>query len=259
MTGLAPVCHLNSGKGNARDILEAFARGCGGTVTTVLEPIRGRPAVFWGVDPVTLPLWQAVTELRHPFIYVDNEYIRGRDGVKRYRVTLGGTQHSGLGASDGVRWRTLGLSLESWHSDGRHVLIACHTDWWHKRHGYGSAEGFARMAVGELARHTDRTVMIRQKPIHGRKEPPLSEQLKDCWAVVTHGSMVAAEALLAGVPAFALAGRAFETVAKRKLSEIEDPLRVDDRERWASVLADNQWTLAEIRDGTCWRSLGADA
>ena len=28
-----------------------------------------------------------------------------------------------------------------------------------------------------------------------------------------------------------------------------------DRERWARVLAANQWTVEEMRSGVCWREL----
>jgi hypothetical protein len=44
-------------------------------------------------------------------------------------------------------------------------------------------------------------------------------------------------------------------MASADLSEIEAPRRPEDRERWAGVLADNQWSVPEIRNGTAWKAL----
>jgi hypothetical protein len=39
------------------------------------------------------------------------------------------------------------------------------------------------------------------------------------------------------------------------LSSIERPRKPDNREQMAWVLADNQWTLEEIRRGIAWQKL----
>lgn len=251
---MKPLAYLNLQKGNAKAMMEAFAEGSGAEITTKLEFQPGREAVFWGVDRLTLPLWRKVQETRTPFWYVDNGYFRSRySGGDHYRVTRNAMQCKGDGTSDGARWRALDIALQPWRADGRHILIACQSDFWHERHGHGSAAGFAERVRKEM--HTKRPIIVRGKPIGGHVEPPLDVHLKDCWAVVTHSSMAAAEALLAGVPAFVLAPSAMVSVTLDDLSLIEFPACPSDRERWASVLADNQWRLSEIKAGVAWKAL----
>lgn len=253
---MRPLCYLNTGKGNAASMIGAFAQGSGAEVTKDLAFQPGREAVFWGVDRATLPVWDKVIETRTPYVYVDNGYFASKwTGGDYYRITRNAEQCDGVGESDGKRWRELGISIKPWRRTGSHILIACQSDFWHERHGDGSALAFAHRVVKELERHTDRRVIVRAKPIAGNKEPPLGEHFRDCWAVVTHSSIVALQAILEGIPAFVLAPSAMVTVASRDVRLIETPHYADDRKRWASVLADNQWRLGEIRDGLAWRAL----
>ena len=72
---------------------------------------------------------------------------------------------------------------------------------------------------------------------------------------MTCASNAAVEALLSGVPVFCTGPCAAYRMGKPDVTEIETPALPDDRERWARVLAANQWTLDEMADGTCWREL----
>ena len=65
----------------------------------------------------------------------------------------------------------------------------------------------------------------------------------------------AVAAVIAGVPVFTLADCCATIMGRKSVAQIEDPLYPDDRERWLSVLAANQWSVDELRDGTCWRAL----
>ena len=76
----------------------------------------------------------------------------------------------------------------------------------------------------------------------------LAEDLARSHLVVTHSSAAAVEALLAGVavrvspmsPCYGIMSRQQEL-----------------RQGMFNVLADNQWTLDEIRNGTAWKTLNA--
>lgn len=255
---MKPICYWNPAKSNSRSMLQAFSAGSGAEITPALELKPGRAAVLWGVDRLTLPLWREIERTKHPFIYIDNGYFRSKwTGGDYYRVTVNAPQHSGVGESDGARWRALGLNIAPWRKSGDHILIACQSDFWHERHGHGSAAKFAERITRSLHEHTERPVIARMKPIGEHKEPPLSEHFKNCWAVVSDSSMVALEGILSGIPAFMLAKSSLDTVASRELSNIETPFYPEDRERWAGVLADNQWTLSEIKAGLAWRTLNA--
>jgi hypothetical protein len=252
------VAYVSSAKGNARAMLEAFAKNAPGVeLVPGTTFIAGAAAIFWGVDRETLPVWRKVIETKTPYWYVDNGYFKSKwQGGDHFRVTRDAPQHSGEGESSGERWKALGIEIKPWRDDGLHILVACQSDFWHERHGDGSAGQFAHRVTSELQEHTLRPIITRGKPIQGHKEPPLSEHFKDCWAVVTHSSMVAAEAVLNGIPAFMLSDSALRSVSLRGVEQIEAPYRPSGRERWAGVLADNQWTLDEIKAGDAWRALG---
>src|SRR5688572_2724195 len=96
--GVKPLCYLNTAKGNAATMMEAFAQGAGAEITTKLEFQPGREAVFWGVDRATLPIWNQVQATDTPFWYVDNGYFRSKHvGGDYYRITHNATQCAGLG------------------------------------------------------------------------------------------------------------------------------------------------------------------
>ena len=259
MRDLKPLCYLNAAKSNAREVLEAFAAGSGAEITTRLEYVPGRDAVFYGVDRASFGLWNDMRAARGRYWYIDNGYFRGKaTGGGYYRITRNRVQHDGSWVSDGMRWKALGLSIAPWREAGRHILIACQTSWWHERHGE-TVEDWVKGVRFSLLPHTARPIVVRHKPIHGHKEPALATQMKECHAVVVHTSMVGAEALLAGVPVFTtFEDSCFVHVGHTLLSEIERPCMNDEREQWAKVLADNQWTLKEIATGIAWRALHRD-
>jgi len=254
---LTPLCYLNEKKSNNVAILSAFAQGSGAETTTALELIHGRDAVLYGMAPQTTALWQEILRTEHPYWYVDNGYMKSKwHGGDYYRITRNAPQHSGLGESNGERFRALGIPIAPWRIDGHHILIACQSDLWHELNCGMNAAQYAERVTAELRRYTQRPITVRHKPRGGNAEAySLTGELRNCWAVVTHSSMVALEAVLAGVPAFVLAQCAISPMASRDLVSIESPIHPTDRERWAGVLADNQWSLPEIRDGTAWRAL----
>jgi hypothetical protein len=71
----------------------------------------------------------------------------------------------------------------------------------------------------------------------------LHPDLARAYLTVTHSSAAAVESLLAGVP-----------VSVSSFSPCRDVAR-DQRQRLFNVLADNQWTLDEIRAGVTWKAL----
>ena len=123
------------------------------------------------------------------------------------------------------------------------------------RLGGFSADEWTLQTVRKLQEATDRPIRVRRKA--AAKTTPLAADLAGCWALVAHSTNAAVEALVAGVPVFCTAPCAARAMGRADLSEIEDPLLPDDRERWLRVLAANQWTLDEMRSGLAWRMLHA--
>jgi hypothetical protein len=77
--------------------------------------------------------------------------------------------------------------------------------------------------------------------------------------VVTWSSASAITALLEGVPAISESGAANAITGDLTAENVANPRRpsIEDRAAFAGVLADNEFTLDEYRDGTAWRWLEA--
>lgn len=122
-------------------------------------------------------------------------------------------------------------------------------------------------AVETLRKHTKREIIYRPKPkdeyqrpidgtIYSGRNEKLSELFNRVHAVVTHHSNVGIDALIEGVPVFCFDG-IHRPLALADLRKIENPYRPSDaiREQWLANCAYWQYSVAEMRDGTCWRTL----
>lgn len=242
-----------TGVGKNELVSQAFAAGSGATIVPP-APLRPGAVFMYGALRGLYPtLVQAQTEGRD-WYYADNGYFRpGRTGY--FRITKNARQHDGSGKFGPERWRRLGLKIRPWRKTGSAILVIqpepLSSALW------GVDPQWAKLVIKELRQHTDRPISVRLKvrdQIVGNP-PPLAEQLETAWAVVVWTSNVAVEALLAGVPVFCTDPCAAYRMGTPDLSRIEDPVMPDGREQWAWNLAANQWSVAEMRDGTCWREL----
>lgn len=227
---------------------KAFARGCGGKLVTDDRHVKGDIAMF-GSPHIWHVLNRAQAEGRN-WIYGDHAYFRR---FRFYRVTRNAYQHRGDGETSGVRLRNLGVEIEPWKK-GRGVLVCPPDRAYAERHGF-DASRWTRDVIDSIARHTDRPITIRAREGAERNPVTLRAALDGCHAMVTHHSNAAVEALCMGYPVFVTGECAARSMAETDLSKIETPRYPDDRNRWAAVLADNQWTMNEMRQGLAWRKL----
>lgn len=201
-------------------------------------------AAFYGVVPETAHLWRQAQAEGRDWYYIDNSYFdRGRG--THYRITRNRVQHAGDGASDGARLKALGVEIRPPRVGGGHVVVCLQSPqfmrtiagiepdaWWRQIQPVLQASGLP----------------VRLRGWNGdkrRQMATLRADLVGAALLVTWSSAAAIEALLAGVPVHCAPECAAHGVT------------MDDRPRWAAVLADNQWTTDEIADGTAWKALDA--
>jgi hypothetical protein len=256
------VYQTNQGKN--RRICEAFAAGCGAPIVPPYPLLPGDMFSFGCLRGLLPTLRHAQREGR-TWYYGDNGYFkpakRGRNGTSGYlRVTRNAMQHDGTGHADSGRWQALDMSIAPWRRNGRHIvlcpparLIAAILEF--------DADQWLRDTQARLKTATDRPIRLRKKmswrEVQSGEGPPLSYDLHNAWALVTHSSNAAVEALLTGVPVFCTAPCASYRMGRPDIERIEAPLMPDDRQQWAQNLAAAQWSLTEMVDGTCWRELQA--
>lgn len=211
-----------------------------------------------------LPTLRQAQREGRTWIYADNGYFRPmREKPSGYfRVTVNALQHTGSGKAGPERWRRLDLKIKPWRKTGRHIvvcpparLVAIMLEI--------DADRWLAETLATLRAQSDRPVRVRAKmswrDVKFGFFQPLASDLIDAWALVTHSSNAAVEALLAGVPVYCTGACAAARMGWADPAMIETPVLPDDREQWAWNVAANQWTLEEMRDGTCWRDLAASA
>lgn len=252
------------GKQKSIDICRAFVDGCKGTLAhDAPDELFPGAAFFYGVDESNVHLWRQVRRERREFFYCDNSYF---DATRQnyFRVTKNRVQHEGVGNSDGRRFAALGIEVrDSQQNDDGPIVFCPQSDWFMRVIAeYPGAERpnawlldaqreFLRVAPthSELIRHwqPDKAKLARSLP----------DDLFGAWALVTYSSAAAVTALLAGIPVYCSDECAAMPLASVVIDDKPHLCRytVETRQRWASVLADNQWTLDEMRDGIAWATL----
>lgn len=241
-----------------RAISQAFAKGAHAQIVPAAPLLPGDVFMYGCLRGLKPTLDQAIAEERVWF-YADNGYFRraGSDRNGYFRVTRNALQHDGSGHASPERWRRLGLEIKPWRAVGLHVLVCPPDEIYGRLWGLNVTE-WLEDVFDTLDEKTDRPVKVRQRGALAKQEP-FVEALQNCWALVTHTSNAAVEALLAGVPVFCTGSCAAAGMGLTDLRSIETPLMPDDREQWAANLAANQWTLPEMADGTSWRDLRREA
>lgn len=198
-----------------------------------------------------------------PWLYMDSCYFgrRGRRGRKhgpftverdeivRYRMVANGFQVTAPSPRPDDRFRATGFKLRPWRAGGKHIVVAAAPPRYVALHGI---EDWLDSTVARLKALTDRPIRVRSK----RDARLLHEDLVGAWALVTHGSMSAVEAIMLGVPALVdPLYSAAAPVARHSLEDIENPV-MPDREAWVAGLAYEQWLLDEIKAGVPFREMG---
>jgi hypothetical protein len=201
----------------------------------------------WGAERL-LP---TAIRRKRPFWYIDNGYWKpGRGGPHGYyRVTYRGMAPVFLKDSAIDRAQSMNARMMPWRRSGRHILFALPGREYGSAIGLNMADWIIR-SRRHLAGRTSRPIKERDKWC----PRPLEHDLRDCWAVVTHSSNVAVDAVIAGIPVFVESGSPAAPVGNLSLDALETPV-MPDRDAWWSSLMSQQFTLQEMRDGTAYKLL----
>lgn len=226
-------------KRKSHDIIAAFVRGA---------PPAARGCVFYGVKASNKREWSRAKLDRSTSHYlIDNSYFDVTRGT-RYRVTKNRLQVAPAEhKTDGKRFAQLRLRIEPWRCapDGYWLAI-------HQSHDHtNSAPDHVRwMAEAVASLSADRPVMHRQwSADKAELAHTLPQALQGAYGLVTHTSSAAVQASIAGLTCIVSDDHALSG-----LRCSADPA-LDQRAHFLGVLADNEFTLAELEDGTAWRQL----
>ncbi len=256
--------------------MAAGLRACGIKVSMIEESrwagtTDGDVAVFYGLEGNTPAIFEhyRTTPGLHA-VYIDLGYWGRREGGRwtGYHKVVVNNRHPTeyLMTTDrpADRFGRFGIEVKPWRLEGDHILVAGMGDKGARAEGF-EPEEWERQTITELRRHTNRPILYRPKPSwkeakpiegtrYSHRDVPVERELQDCWAVVTHHSNVAVDALLAGIPAICVGGVA-RMLTGSDLEAIRHPPRPAGREQWAANLAYTQWSIAEMALGLPWMHL----
>jgi len=159
------------------------------------------------------------------------------------------------------RFNALGLAVEPWRTGGGHILVAGMSSKNARDLGLGP-EQWETDAIQTIKSVTSRRIIYRPKPtwngfteLPGAELSPPTESLEtalnNCFAVVTHHSNVAIDALAKGIPVYTADGAA-RCLSTRAIDLIVNPSYPDNRNEFFAGLAWWNWSLAEMESGDCW-------
>lgn len=261
---MSVTCYPSRGKRKALKICDAFAEGCGGRVMKAgHDRLEDGPAFFYGWTDHTWSLIQRCIRERRDWYYCDNAYYYGRG--THFRVTRNALMHTGHGDADGARLEALGVKFAPRQRvSGGVVVVTTQSELFYRQRLGVTRDAWTKHVCDEIWRRVPNQIAVCHKPEPGTVGPGVShgsmfeEELAGAIALVTHSSSTAVHAICRGVPVHYL-GRPcmVEAVATAGLaglgwSHFPTP---QERRAWMRVLAANQWTRDEMRDGTCWRDL----
>ena len=245
----APNAYYVNGIGICKEFALAFSKGCGGHIYETANMLQNGDVAMFG-DPATWGLLQDAIKDNRTWFYGDKAYF-GRD--RYYRITKNALQSDCVGNKDVSRLHQLGITAKP-RKNGKKILICRQSAKFYDLQGINRDE-WLRNTINTIRLYTDRPIEIRDKVVGSMTERLFARSLKDVHAVVVYTSVAGVQAAMQGVPCFATEKCASLAFGSGDLSTIENPVLPDNREELASVLANNQWTLDEIRNGTAWRML----
>ena len=241
------TCYANRG-GAGNDLIYGFAHGHGCRLLYAEDyEIGDEPGIplVWGVLRGSDFIVDDAINNGRNFLYCDHAYF-DRGHLKNYRILLNRHGLGNLRNCDFDRQRLLNVRLSPWRKTGSHILVCPPTEYFMNAH---HCPMWLENTLSTLQAHTDRPIIVRGKPSADAPQAPLSDQLLDCHALVTHSSNIAVEAIIAGVPAVVHSDCAAISVSESRLDRIEKP-KMPDRELWLANLAYTQFTFHEILNGT---------
>jgi hypothetical protein len=225
-----------------RHIMEAFAAGFGWKLVAGVPPDDGQPFAIWGQMWTVLDALPKAIKRRRPFFHIDNGYINSAKGgvTGYYRITYRSLSPVLLMDAPPPR---IDVPMRPWRTTGNHVVLALPGSGFGKAIGLDMGQWIYR-SQSMVRRATSRRIVVRPKK-SGRT---IDADMRNAWALVTHSSNVAVDAVLYGIPVFVESTSPAAPVGNLDLKAMNAPA-MPDREAWLSSLIAQQFTLDEMRSG----------
>ena len=249
-------------------ILELWRQGTNGTLSHLEQLHLINKNVPIAVRGMTKrKIMSSCLDEGRDFYYIDTGYLGNLGKRKDYhRVVKNNVQHLTPIEVPDDRFKRLEknmpastpLFFKGWRKGGNAILVVTPSEKPCKYYGITRDEWLST-TLETLKKHTDRPIIIRDKPPRRDRvgDSSIYRQMVDekVFALVTYNSIAATEAVSFGVPAFANAPNAANTVCSNNFSNIETPYYPDREQvlKWLHWLAYCQYDTTELRSGLAYR------
>jgi len=174
------------------------------------------------------------------------------------------------------RWQQikqdLGIDLQPWREDGKHILICL------QRNGGWSMGSYDVMrwcndVITTIRRRTKRPIVVRTHPgdkkaqhyirsapqgVEISKAESIMEDFENCWACVTYNSSPGVAAAIEGIPVFVTDKKPKNSqayaVANTDIERIEEP-QTFDRQEWIEKISMSHYNFQDLKNGTAWNTI----
>lgn len=251
--------------------LESGARKMGWTTEVVTEfHMAPRADMIAAYGWSTEPIFRSYRAAGLSFIYVDLGYW-GRKSHKTdcdgyHKVVVNARHATGYFKRGRPHDRLAGSPrVMPWRRQGKHIVLAGLSAKGALSLGFQPLE-WELKTIAAIRTVTDRPILYRPKPSWKQAQPidgvgysprtaSIASALTDAWALVTHQSNAAIDALAAGIPHYSEAGVA-SVLSLSSLADIaEASPPTGDRQQLLADIGYCHWTRPEIANGTMFRQL----
>jgi len=163
------------------------------------------------------------------------------------------------------------MDLAPWRTQGSHILMALQRPQGWSMRGIEFEPWFID-TIQKIRNHSDRPIVVRWHPGNWKDFPRyekllrkqkvsispqskhITEDLKNCWALVCHNSTPSSVAVIEGIPTFITDDPNYcqaGSMANLDFSRMENPL-MPDRSTWIKKLAQCHWNFDDLKSGQCW-------
>ena len=238
---------------------------------------EGRPThFFWGLAGKNIRGIKECIEKNEEWWYVDVGYLTQQitrypepkihDYDKTYFRICKGNIHTNRGkVGPGERLQKLehqgiDIQFKGWNTgETTHILVAPSSETVTYQINGMSQSQWVEQATKQIAEHTDKPVRFRNKPRPGNEfwNTDIKEDLKNAHCLVTNMSLSAIDSILNQVPVICHQRNIASFVSSKDIKFINKPMRPGRKTitEWLKMVAENQFTISEITDGTAYRTL----
>lgn len=210
-------------------------------------------------------------EIKKNFYYVDTGYF---GNIKRkiwHRITKNKTEAGDI--IDRPEDRLLKIfnynnieklyadKLKPWDTSGKNILIcAPNSGGLNMHYSDYSEDEWINAIIRKIKKFSNKNIIVRKRTRSRAVRTGIDSlqyilKTKSIFVTVVFNSNAAIESICSGIPVITLGPNAASSISSCFLSEIENPLYSEDREKWLRHLSYSQFSGEEIQNGKAWELL----